>query len=117
LFRSAEDSWRLVLNDAYQYVNERYQSELYGFYGESIQQRYPFDAHSTSDVAINDFREFFKAQGIAERFFDTYLRPFISGDPGSYRLRSIDGQSLPISRVYLDQMARTQTIRQSFFAE
>lgn len=113
----AEDSWRLVLNDAYQYVNERYQSELYGFYGESIQQRYPFDAHSTSDVAINDFREFFKAQGIAERFFDTYLRPFISGDPGSYRLRSIDGQSLPISRVYLDQMARTQTIRQSFFAE
>lgn len=113
----AEDTWRLVLSDAYQYLNQRYQSELYSFYGKAINQRYPFNAHSASDVAINDFREFFKAQGIAERFFDNYLRPFVSGAPGSYRLRSIDGQSLPVSRVYLDQMASAQVIRQSFFAE
>lgn len=113
----AEDAWRLVLNDAYQYLNRRYQGELYGFYGKAISKRYPFDAHSSSDVAISDFREFFKAQGLAERFFDTYLRPFVSGDPGNYRLRSIDGYSLPISRVYLEQMAAAQVIRQSFFAE
>ncbi|MGY2291441.1 type VI secretion system membrane subunit TssM [Pseudomonas sp. SDO528_S397] len=112
----AEDSWRLVLGDAYAYLNQRYQAELYGFYGKAISKRYPFDAHSASDVAISDFREFFKAQGIADRFFDSYLRPFVSGDPGSYRLRSVDGHSLPISRVYLDQMAAAQVIRQSFFA-
>jgi type VI secretion system protein ImpL len=113
----AEDTWRLVLNDSYQYLNQRYQSELYSFYGKAINKRYPFNAHSTSDVAISDFREFFKAQGIADRFFDTYLRPFVSGDPGNYRLRSVDGHSLPISKVYLDQMAAAQVIRQSFFAE
>jgi len=112
----AEDTWRLVLNDSYQYLNQRYQSELYSFYGKAINKRYPFSAHSTSDVAISDFREFFKAQGINDRFFDTYMRPFVSGDPGNYRLRSIDGHSLPISRVYLDQMAAAQVIRQSFFS-
>ncbi len=89
----AEDTWRLVLNDSYQYLNQRYQSELYSFYGKAINKRYPFSAHSTSDVAISDFREFFKAQGIADRFFENYMRPFVSGDPGNYRLRSIDGQS------------------------
>ncbi|MPR04686.1 type VI secretion system membrane subunit TssM [Pseudomonas sp. MAFF 212408] len=113
----ADDSWRLVLGDAYQYLNQRYQSELYSFYGKAINQRYPFNAHSSSDVAIGDFREFFKAQGIADRFFDSYMRPFVSGDAGNYRLRSVDGHSLPISKVYLDQMAAAQVIRQSFFAD
>jgi type VI secretion system protein ImpL len=112
-----EDAWRLVLNDAYQFLNQRYQNELYGFYGKAINKRYPFSAHSASDVAINDFREFFKAQGVAERFFDTYMRPFVSGGPGHYRLRNIDGLSLPVSKVYLDQMASAHVIRQSFFAE
>lgn len=113
----AEDTWRLVLSDTYQYLNQRYQSELYSFYGKAINKRYPFSAHGASDVAINDFRDFFRAQGIVDRFFENHLRPFVSGVPGNYRLRSIDGQTLPISRVYLDQMASAHVIRQSFFAE
>jgi type VI secretion system protein ImpL len=113
----AQDSWRLVLGDAYSYLNDRYQNELYSFYGKAISKRYPFNALSSSDVAISDFREFFKAQGIADRFFDSYMRPFVSGDPGNYRMRSVDGHSLPISRVYLDQMAAALVIRQSFFAD
>ena len=113
----AEDTWRLVLSDSYRYLNQRYQSELYSFYGKAISKRYPFSAHSASDVALSDFREFFKVQGIAERFFDSYLRPFVSGDPGNYRMRSVDGHSLPISKVYLDQMAAALVIRQSFFAD
>lgn len=113
----AEDTWMLVLNDAYQYLNQRYQSELHAFYSKGLHQRYPFNAHSTSDVAISDFREFFKAQGVADRFFDTYMRPFVSGSAGNYRLRSIDGRSLPMSRLYLTQMGHVQVIRQSFFAQ
>ncbi|MDN4547912.1 type VI secretion system membrane subunit TssM [Pseudomonas sp. C32] len=112
----ADDSWRLLLGDAYLYLNQRYQQELYSVYGRTISKRYPFNAHSSSDVAISDFRDFFKAQGVAERFFDTYMRPFVSGDPGHYRLRSIDGRSLPISRGYLDQMSAARVIRQSFFS-
>jgi type VI secretion system protein ImpL len=113
----AEDSWRLVLNDSYRFLNQRYQSELYGFYGKAINKRYPFSAHSASDVAINDFREFFKDEGIVDRFFERYLQPFVSGSAGHYRLRGIDGQSLPMSRAFLDQLSAAHTIRRSFFAE
>lgn len=113
----AEDSWRLVLNDSYHYLNQRYQSELYSFYGKAISQRYPFNAHSASDVTISDFREFFKAQGIAERFFDNYMRPFVSGSPGSYRMRNVDGYGVPVSKAFLDQMSAATVIRQSFFAD
>jgi type VI secretion system protein ImpL len=115
--RVADDTWTMVLGDAYQYLNQRYQNELYSFYGKAIDKRYPFNAHSTSDVALNDFREFFKAQGVADKFFDSYMRPFVSGDPGSYRLRSVDGRSLPMSKVFLEQMSHAHVIRRSFFAE
>lgn len=113
----AEDSWTLVLGDAYRYLNQRYQAELYSVYFKAINQRYPFNAKSNSDVAIADFREFFKAQGVADRFFETYLQSFVSGDPGNYRLRSVDGHSLPMSRAFLDQMGYAQAIRRSFFAD
>jgi len=113
----AEDTWMLVLHDSYQFINQHYQAELYSFYSKAISQRYPFFAHSNSDVALNDFREFFKAQGIADRFFDSYLKPFVSGEAGNYRLRSVDGRSLPMSKMFLDQMGNIQTIRRSFFAE
>ncbi|MET0948465.1 MAG: type VI secretion system membrane subunit TssM, partial [Pseudomonas sp.] len=113
----ADDTWSMVLGDAYQYLNQRYQNELYSFYGKAIDKRYPFNAHSTSDVALNDFREFFRSQGLAEKFFDTFMRPFVSGDPGSYRLRSVDGRTLPMSRVFLEQMSHANVIRRSFFAE
>ena len=113
----AEDTWRLVLSDAYHFINQRYQRELYSFYVRAIKQRYPFNAHSSSDVALNDFREFFRGQGISDRFFDTYMRPFVSGEAGNYRLRSLDGQGLPMGRTYLEQMAAVQVIRQSFFAQ
>jgi type VI secretion system protein ImpL len=113
----AEDSRMLVLGDAYHYLNQRYKSELYAAYSGSLKQRYPFSAHSESDVAIADFREFFKAQGIAERFFDGYLKPFVSGSAGQYQLRRVDGRGLPLSREFLLQMSHVQTIRRSFFAE
>ncbi len=105
-----------MLYQSHRYLNQRYKAELYSFYEQSLDKRYPFHAHSRSDVALNDFREFFGSQGIAERFFDNYLKPFVNGDPGRYKLRSIDGYSLPMSRAYLDQMAGVHRIRKSFFA-
>lgn len=113
----AEDSWMLVLDSSYEHINQRYETQLYSVYSKTINERYPFHAHSSSDVALNDFREFFKVQGIADRFFDTYLRPFVIGEPGSYRLRAVDGRSLPVSREFLGQMNKVQTIQRGFFAD
>lgn len=114
--RLAEDSWAFVLRETYKHLNQRYQDEVYGFYTQALDKRYPFHAHSGSDVALEDFREFFKARGIAERFFETWLKPFVSGEPGRYRLRSVDGYSVPMSRAWLDQMGHVQAVRRSFFA-
>lgn len=113
----SDDNWQLVLGDAYHYLNKRYQGELYSVYTTALHERYPFHAHSASDVAIADFREFFKAQGTVDSFFDTYLKPFVTFDGNQYRLRSVEGRSLPVSRGILQQMSNVQQIRRGFFAE
>ncbi|WP_078742897.1 type VI secretion system membrane subunit TssM [Pseudomonas fluorescens] len=113
----ADDSWRHLLEGAYTHVNGRYQSEVYGVYAKAIRQRYPFNAHGTSDVALNDFQEFFKPQGVLARFVEGYLRPFVGVDGSRYKLRGLDGNSLAINRSLLDQLTKAQTIRRSFFTE
>ncbi|WP_411380553.1 type VI secretion system membrane subunit TssM [Pseudomonas sp. MPB26] len=113
----ADQSWRHLLEDAYVYVNQRYQSELHGFYAKAIQRRYPFDAHAGGDVALGDFQEFFKPRGAMARFYEAYLRPFVSVEGNRYRLRTLEGRSLPMSRLVLEQLARAQVIRQGFFSE
>ena len=113
----ADDSWRLLLEGAYGYVNQRYQSEVHGFYVKAIQRRYPFTAHAGSDVALGDFQAFFKDRGVIARFYEGYLRPFVSAEGGRYRLRGLDGRSLPLSRSFLDQLSKAQVIRQGFFNE
>lgn len=113
----AEDNWRHLLDDAYVHVNQRYQSEVFGLYAKAIRQRYPFNAHAASDVALNDFHEFFKPQGVLARFHEAYLRPFVSTEGGRYRLRSLEGRSLPMSRSLLEQLTKAHTVRRSFFSE
>ncbi|WP_373186384.1 type VI secretion system membrane subunit TssM [Halopseudomonas sp.] len=113
----AEDSWMLVLGDAYTYLNQRYRSELFNSYSSSLGKRYPFVADSESDVVLTDFREFFKKQGTADVFFDSYLKAFVTDSSGAFSLRWVDGRALPLSREFLAQMDKLQTIRRSFFAE
>lgn len=113
----AQDSWLLVLGDAYTYVNQRYRSELFSAYDSSLGNRYPFVSESESDVVMADFREFFKDQGTADAFFDSYLKAFVTDSSGAFSLRWVDGRALPLSREFLAQMDKLQTIRRSFFAE
>jgi type VI secretion system protein ImpL len=98
-------------------VNQRYQSEVYGMYAKAIQRRYPFEAHAASDVALGDFQEFFKPRGAMARFYESYLKPFVSVEGNRYRLRGLDGRSLPMSRSLLEQLNKAQIIRQGFFTE
>lgn len=112
-----DDSWRLLLDDAYVHVNQRYQSEVYGFYAKAIQRRYPFNAQAASEVALGDFQEFFKPRGAMARFYETHLKPFVIAEGSRFRLRGLDGRSLPMSRSLLDQLAKAQVIRQGFFSE
>ena len=113
----ASDAWGQVLADAGRYLNQRYRSDLYSVYRSAFAQRYPFSADSSRDVELNDFRRFFQQEGTVEQFVASYLEPFVIQRDGRYRLRSLDGRSLPLSSALLTQLGRAQAIRAGFFAD
>jgi type VI secretion system protein ImpL len=113
----ADDSWMLILSEAQQHLNQRYQAELYAFYQDALRQRYPFEAQSQSEVSLADFREFFKSKGVADRFFESHLKPFVTGSGHQLKARLVDGRGLPLSPHFLVQLGKAEDIRRSFFAE
>lgn len=61
-----------------------------------------------------EFNKFFKAGGIEQQFIQQYLKPFV--DTRSWRVKSLEGQSLGISSSALAQMRRADKIRKTLFA-
>lgn len=114
---ASQDCWRQVLGGAYRYIAQRYRHDVYDMYKDALQQRYPFNLRSESEVALSDFREFFKQRGRIERFVTDYLQPFLKQEGSEYRMRLVDDQSLPLSPAVLVQFSRADAIRRGFFTE
>src|SRR5690606_19712002 len=113
----AGDGWMLVLDETYKHINQRYRSELFASWRNSVAQRYPFRKDSECEVTLGDFREFFRSRGTAAQFFAQYLQPFVCSSRARDHVRQVAGRGLPLSRDLLAQMARVERIRRSFFAE
>lgn len=54
---------------------------------------------------------------MADRFFEGYVRPFVTGSGNQLKLRLVDGRGLPISPHFLAQLGKAEDIRRSFFAD
>ena len=109
----AEDAWRLVLGDAYLYLNQRTRASC-----TVSTARRSTSATCSTRTAPAMSRSAISASSSRRRASPNAspkptCGPFVSGDPGSYRLRSVDGYSLPMSKVYLDQMGTAQVIRRA----
>lgn len=111
----ADDTWQQVLEEAYIFVNRRYQEELFKPYEQRIARRFPFKDNTEREVEVLDFQAFFKRDGMADSFYDKYLKPFAI--EGEHRLRVVDGHSLPVSPHTLRQLGKVRSIQSSFFAD
>lgn len=111
----ADQSWRSVLFAATEYLNNRYQHDVYRPYREALADYYPFNPASQRDVELDDFGRFFQHEGTLQRFTSEYLEAFLVSTGAGYRLRLLDGRALPLSAQLLAQLNRASTIHSSFF--
>ena len=70
-----------------------------------------------SNCTLADFTEFFGPDGIEQRFFQSYLAPFVDTRRSPWRAVGVDGQSLGLSRKTLAGFEQARRIRRAFFAE
>ncbi|WCE31033.1 type VI secretion system membrane subunit TssM [Vibrio sp. SCSIO 43137] len=111
----AGQSWASVINSSVEHINVEWQNRVYGFYSQAIAGRFPFSTDSRSEIELNDFAMFFKAQGTVEKFVDDVLSPFVEWENQKLVTREIDGRALPVKRDALAQLSKSKQLQKLFF--
>ncbi|MBU3825426.1 MAG: type VI secretion system membrane subunit TssM [Candidatus Oceanisphaera merdipullorum] len=117
LLQLVDQSWHLTLASSQAYIQQQYASDLWRPYRSSIAGRYPFGKQAEQEVALGDFNAFFAQGGRVDSFYKKVLSPFVGGNRNRLYVKQIDGQGLPLSGHFLNQMARAYFIQQAFFSE
>ncbi len=110
----ADETWKVILMSAHQHVNAEWKTRIYNQYRNALAGRYPLSKSSMNELAIYDFSEFFKPNGIMDQFFITYMKPFIITNK-AWSNRFVDKFSLGLSKQAIYQVRKAQNIKNIFF--
>ena len=110
----ADQAWKTVLIDSKQYLNSIWKARVYQNYQSRIDGRYPFSKNAQLEVALLDFTEYFKPEGIEDAFVQNQLLPFIKKGK-NWSEKSLNGRYLGIKKSTLDQLEKAEAIRDVFF--
>jgi type VI secretion system protein ImpL len=114
LISISDESWKVILASAHQYVNNEWKSQVYSSYKQALSGRYPLTRSSSDELALFDFSEFFKPGGTMDVFYAELIKPFINTRKG-WTNRVVDNHSLGLNAATLKQIRRAQTIKNVFF--
>jgi len=114
LIAISDETWKIILSSAHQYVNSEWKSQVYSSYSQALAGRYPLKRSSSDELALFDFSEFFKPEGTIDKFYVELIKPFINTRKG-WSNRVVDNHSLGLSSATLKQIRRALTIKNVFF--
>jgi len=114
LISISDETWKIILASAHQYVNAEWNNQVYSSYSRALAGRYPLKRSSSDELALFDFSEFFKPAGTMDKFYSELIKPFINTRKGFVN-RVVDNHSLGLSAATLKQIQRAQTIKNVFF--
>ena len=73
------DSYAVIFASAKQYLATQWQAEVGSYYQQTLAGRFPF-VRSEDEASLQDFSNYFKADGVEDNFVKKYLTPFLSFD-------------------------------------
>jgi type VI secretion system protein ImpL len=110
----SDQSWKIILSAAHGHVNQEWKGQVYTFYRNALAGRYPLKRSSDNEMALLDFSEFFKPEGRMDKFFLTYIRPFVNtGKRWSNKV--VDKRSIGFSNATLKQIRIAQALKNIYF--
>ena len=111
----SDQTGKVVLGAAAQYVNAEWRSRVYQPYSQGLAGRYPLNRNARDELALFDFAEFFKPTGTLDMAYQELLKPFIDVRRG-WSNRVVDGRSLGFSAASINQLQKGLFIKNVFFA-
>ena len=110
-------SWDYLVGLVDGHLDKTYNDEIWTFYVEKIQDRFPLNLKADNDITLDDFKVFFQKDGLLDKFYAKYVLPFVSINPqtGKYKIKAIDGAKIAINKQMLDSMISAKKIQKLFF--
>lgn len=112
----ADTSWRALLSGARSHIKSRWESELIPEYKRLIDNNYPFFKEAPSSISIKDFTKFFASNGVMDKFFNVYLRPFADTEQVYWTWKVFDGDKLGFEQDKLEIFIRAALIRKMLYS-
>jgi type VI secretion system protein ImpL len=108
-------TYGIIFAMAQSYLDRQWHTEVFAFYQQAFVGRYPFFV-SPQEATLEDFDNFFKPEGIEDRFVKKYLLPFMSFDAHGHMVWMSVAQ-VPWSNnvALLAELNQAQHIRMAFF--
>jgi len=115
--QSLSNSWNYFTKLVDGHVDKTYNDEIWTFYTEKIQNRFPLNLKTESYITLDDFTAFFKKDGLLDNFYKEYVTPFVKVDytTGKFKLRSLDGARVSIDKQMIKSMIISKKIQKIFF--
>ncbi len=107
-------TWRAIMRQALTELESEWQEKVYGAFWLELNDAYPFDPDSPTDAPVEDFKAFFRPDGVLDTFLRKDLGPFINEDTGE--LRVIEGLTLDVDPAFVQNIRDGRAITRSFFA-
>jgi len=108
------EGWLAVLNRTQEYLNGRWDEEVYGFYQANLEGRYPL-SDSPTEVPLTTFKKFFRPQdGTLASFQQNYLAPFLR--EGRRQPKTWEGRGIRVSSSFVEALGQADQIRDELFA-
>lgn len=111
----ADNSWLILLAGAKNHINNMWTSNVLSEYRRLIENNYPFFKDASTSVSIQDLTKIFSTNGIIDRFFNNYLRPFVDTEQVYWIWKNLNGQHLNISQEHLEIFIRAALIKKMFY--
>lgn len=113
-----QSNWKYLLSNTKSYLNTKYSEEVYSFYSQRLEGKYPIKRNESNNyVKLDDFSDFFKNGGILDNFYKNYLSTFLSINGGNltYSYKNLDGSLINIDKNLIQSLLASYKIRETFF--
>jgi type VI secretion system protein ImpL len=111
----ATKSWRIILQNSAQHIEQHWQSSVITTYNAQLANRYPFTATANKEVSLEQFTKFLGTHGVITSFYQNYLQPFVESNPHGWTWKKVNGEQIPFSHNALNNFERAADIQHTFF--
>ena len=111
----ANQIWKQAMTGAGHHCQNLWQQNIYSFWLQHLQSRFPFSAKARDEVQLNELTELFKPKGLVDEFSQTTLVPFLKKTQSGWHLKNVKGLKLPVSPAFLRQLSLIRQLQQQFF--